>query len=200
MAPVKFGSTDIIAAYSRIRGQQRWFWANTQATDPARLRFSLAHELGHAVLHWERIADPVVVDAETEAHHFASAFLMPADEIKRQLNRVTPNLANLTRVATQWQVSVQALVMRAKQVGSLSAAEHAGVWRMLNARGLAKAALVDVHPEPPGVLASLLALHREEHGHDDAAIAEMTGLPLARLQDLMPSLFPIRQTRRLRAV
>lgn len=190
VAPVDIGTTDVLAAYSRIRTGQRWFWINDRVVDNARLRFSLAHELGHAMLHWDRFSEPVPADAEKEAHWFASALLMPRDEIRRTLVRVKPTLSELTSVARHWKVSVQALIMRARQVEAISSAENTRLWRQMNARGLTKAQLVNLSGDPPGVLASVLALHRDTHGYTEEELAEICGLPLPRLRDLLPSLFP----------
>ncbi|MET7978293.1 ImmA/IrrE family metallo-endopeptidase [Streptomyces mirabilis] len=51
--------------------------------DRARSRFDGAHELTHLVLHGEQICG--VKEVETQAHQFAAAFLMPADDIYDQL-------------------------------------------------------------------------------------------------------------------
>jgi Zn-dependent peptidase ImmA (M78 family) len=190
VAPVDMGTHDILAAYSRIRTGQRWFWINDRVTDNARLRFSLAHELGHAMLHWDRFAEPVPADAEKEAHWFASALLMPRDEIRRTLLHVRPTISELTSVARQWMVSVQALIMRARQVEAISPAENTRLWRQLNSRGLARAQLVDVPADAPSVLNSILEVHRTKHGYSEDEIATICQLPLARLRDLLPSLFP----------
>jgi Zn-dependent peptidase ImmA (M78 family) len=58
-----------------------------RAADGARARFSLAHEIGHAVLHWDRFDAPEGPDAEREAHRFAAALLMPAAEIRAMFAR-----------------------------------------------------------------------------------------------------------------
>ena len=52
-------------------------------TDRARSRFDGAHELGHLVMHGEQIWG--IKEVETQAHQFAAAFLMPANEIRDQL-------------------------------------------------------------------------------------------------------------------
>nr|DAC82025.1 TPA_exp: PelG [uncultured bacterium] len=51
---------------------------------PDRQRFSLAHELGHLLLH-----DFMHDGVEEEANAFASAFLMPAEDIKDDLKNLT---------------------------------------------------------------------------------------------------------------
>lgn len=72
-----------------------------------KLRFSLAHELGHIIMH--RIPNPHMED---QANEFAAEFLMPSDEIASQLNSLAlPKLANLK---LYWKVAMSALIMRAK--------------------------------------------------------------------------------------
>ena len=82
--PCDFG-TDLIDAMSqRIDGLPVLFFVNVHA--PAdRLRHTLAHELGHMLLH--TIAVKSDEEMENEADAFAGAFLLPAAEIKSQLRR-----------------------------------------------------------------------------------------------------------------
>ena len=81
---MRFG-TDLIDAMSqRIDGMPVLFFVNINA--PAdRLRHTLAHELGHMVLHTITLAEDEQMEDEADA--FAGAFLLPADEIRPQLRR-----------------------------------------------------------------------------------------------------------------
>ena len=74
---------DLIDAMSqRIDGMPVLFFVNMNS--PAdRVRHTLAHELGHMVLHTINLKDDE--EMEDEADHFAGAFLLPADEIKVHL-------------------------------------------------------------------------------------------------------------------
>ncbi len=63
------------------------------------MRFSLAHELGHLVMHYYFIPSEAT-SVEDEANEFASEFLMHEREIRPQLKRLTlPILATLKQ---QW--------------------------------------------------------------------------------------------------
>jgi Zn-dependent peptidase ImmA (M78 family)/transcriptional regulator with XRE-family HTH domain len=73
-----------------------------------RFRFSLAHELGHMVLHSVPGDDEKM---EQEAHRFAAAFLMPAAEIRPYLT--SAKLSAFARVKAFWKVSIKALIKRA---------------------------------------------------------------------------------------
>ena len=82
--PCDFG-TDLLDAMSqRIEGLPILFFVNVNA--PAdRVRHTLAHELGHMVLHTITVKSDE--EMENEADAFAGAFLLPADEIRPQLRR-----------------------------------------------------------------------------------------------------------------
>jgi Zn-dependent peptidase ImmA (M78 family)/transcriptional regulator with XRE-family HTH domain len=73
-----------------------------------RYRFSLAHELGHMVMHALPDDD---LKMEQEAHRFAAAFLMPATDVRAHLS--VPKLSALGRAKSFWKVSIKSLIKRA---------------------------------------------------------------------------------------
>ena len=80
-------------------------------------RFDAAHELAHLVLHQDgRFSQRA---AETEADQFASAFLMPAADVRAQLPRVG-HLGHLLQAKGRWRVSLAALTYRLHALGLLS--------------------------------------------------------------------------------
>jgi Zn-dependent peptidase ImmA (M78 family)/DNA-binding XRE family transcriptional regulator len=78
-------------------------------------RFALAHELGHLVMH--QVASSAE-DAEAEAQRFASALLMPADDIRPQLQGLA--FADLGRLKPVWRVSLAALIRRAHDLRTIT--------------------------------------------------------------------------------
>ena len=86
-----------------------------------RTRFDAAHELAHIVIH----ADPEAGNGilEGQAHMFAAAFLMPADDIRTHLPKrlLWPVFRQLKRV---WGVSVSALLRRAFDLKCLTEATY----------------------------------------------------------------------------
>lgn len=131
-----------------------------------RLRFTLMHEVGHLVLHQRSVLRDVSVDIEHEAHRFASAFLMPADEIKPQLRNLT--LSKLADLKRHWRVAMSALVMRAKDLEVISPAAAKELWRDISKRGWIKREpeQLDVRGEAPGQLyAELVDLHLNDLGY-----------------------------------
>jgi Zn-dependent peptidase ImmA (M78 family)/transcriptional regulator with XRE-family HTH domain len=87
----------------------------------SRRRLSLAHELGHLVMHTNPHEH-----VEDEAWDFAAEFLMPAVEIEKQLDRI--NLDKLGRLKSEWGVSMQAILQRAKKLGKISESYHRFLW------------------------------------------------------------------------
>jgi Zn-dependent peptidase ImmA (M78 family) len=84
---------------------------------PDRRRFTMAHELGHLVLHEDSYTDD---HGEREANAFAAEFLMPAEQIRPQLRRLT--LKRALALKLEWHASVAALIIRAKDVKAITPA------------------------------------------------------------------------------
>lgn len=99
-----------------------------------RLRFSVAHELGHLVMHrsWRRGASEV--ELEEQANLFASEFLMPEQSIRHEL--VPPiTLAGLAKLKPRWGVSIQALIRRAYALEIITQRQYKYLFQKLSARG-----------------------------------------------------------------
>ncbi|MEN3282355.1 MAG: hypothetical protein V7607_3495 [Solirubrobacteraceae bacterium] len=187
--PVDFGAENIIAAYADLRGDQRWCFTNTRTRDGARARFSLAHELGHAVLHWDRFDAPQGRDAEREAHRFAAALLMPRTEMMQAFGRIRFALDDLVGYRERWGVSIQALITRARDIGLLAEVQYVRLYKQISARGWRKSEPGRVPLEEPTILSDVLRIHREQHGYSEEEIAHIAGLPHGRLADLLPRHF-----------
>lgn len=82
-----------------------------------RLRRSLAHELGHIVLH--RGPRGAVATLEKEAEQFASEFLMPREVIPDEIARPV-TIDSLSALKPRWGVSVASLVYRSRELGIVS--------------------------------------------------------------------------------
>lgn len=84
-----------------------------------RQRFTLAHELGHLVLH-HRLADEL--DEEKACHRFAGAFLLPASTMRQRLGarRHTLEVRELYMLKQEAGLSMMACVYRAADLGIIS--------------------------------------------------------------------------------
>jgi Zn-dependent peptidase ImmA (M78 family)/transcriptional regulator with XRE-family HTH domain len=142
-----FGTKDIDAISQWPNDGRPLFFINSEV--PAdRIRFSLAHELGHMVMH--RSASDVM---EAEANRFASEFLMPAREIKPQL--VGINLPKAAQLKPYWRTSMAALIYRAKELGTISQAEYAKLFQRMSHLGIRKSEPGPLPPEEPNLIPEL---------------------------------------------
>lgn len=84
-----------------------------------RQRFTLAHELGHLLLHG-RLTDGL--DEERACHRFASAFLLPAESLRCQLGNTRHNLEprELYLLKHEFGLSMQSCLYRATDLDIIS--------------------------------------------------------------------------------
>ncbi len=126
-----------------------------------RCRFTLAHELGHLVMH-SLVPSP---DMENEADRFAAEFLMPAKEIGPQLARMS--LRRAAQLKPYWKVSMASLIYRAQQLGKLTKQEAQRLYISMGAHGYRtrEPAELDIPLEQPRTHADLLTFHTKSLGY-----------------------------------
>lgn len=110
----------------------------------AREIFTLAHEIGHIVLHLEKV-DSFIDDAitiagrstdekEKEANYFASCLLMPEDEVDKFLDLEIANFddrgltaMDIARIMSEFNVSFEMALNRLSNLGKIDGNERAGL-------------------------------------------------------------------------
>lgn len=171
---------DEFGAAARVDGLSQWadgyavVLLNATAP-PDRKRLTLAHELGHLVLHSEHIDG----DAEDQANAFAAELLMPAREIKPMLRgRLT--LSAFVELKRYWGISIAAIIERAFHLNMLSADERTSLYKQLSHRQwrIHEPASEDVPVERPRLSGHIAdALHAQ--GLDADEIARIAGFSSA---------------------
>jgi Zn-dependent peptidase ImmA (M78 family)/transcriptional regulator with XRE-family HTH domain len=152
--------------------------AATTAGD--RRRFSVAHEVGHLVLHHVPKGFPHALEQQADA--FAEAFLLPAAAMRAAL--VPPiTLTTLADLKARWGVSLQALIRRARTLECITPSQYRSLYAQLGARGWRTAEPIAVPVERPRALRQLAELL---YGVpiDYPQLAQATGLDPRFLQDL----------------
>jgi len=86
-----------------------------------RLRLSVAHEIGHLVLH--KSPRGSLKEIEKQAYAFAREFLMPSEAMKREIKRPV-TLTGLAALKPRWGVSIQALIRCAYELGISSEGQY----------------------------------------------------------------------------
>lgn len=135
-------------------------------------RFTLMHEVGHVIMH--RIPSEQIED---EANRFASEFLTPSTEIRSDLNNLT--FGRVASLKPYWKVSMQMLIMRAKNLGCITLDRYRRLFTELSVAGYRRNEPLPVAPEEPTLLRKLVEFHMDEHAY---TIEQLTTMALMRDQ------------------
>ncbi len=183
---VDFGADEATAAFISTPGDERmWFLLNTREYAGDRLRLSLAHELGHAVLH-RRLPSSDEAEQEHEAFQFAAELLLPADTFDSAVPYDGLTLATARSLKETYWVSIQAIIRAAHDRGRITRARYTSLYKQLSARGWRTDEPVAVEPEQPRLWPEILRVHRDEHGFSDGDLAATARVTTDALTDLFP--------------
>lgn len=148
-----------------------------------RMRFNCAHELGHLVLH--RSPRGNLADMETEAHAFASEFLMPEEAMLREI-KPPVTLLDLAPLKKRWGASVQALVRRASDLKLISERQYRYLFEQINKLGwrMREPVELDIKPEKPRLFRKLAEL---AYGTPPNAekLAALVSMPISMAGELL---------------
>lgn len=134
-----------------------------------RIRFSIAHEIGHLVMHRQPSTDQ-----ETEADVFASAFLMPKREIRSQLSPMS--LDHAFHLKEHWRVSIQAIIRRAYMLRQISESRYRRLFTELSKAGYRTREPYPLPPEEPYTLKRLIDVHLNDFGYSRSNLSELLQL------------------------
>jgi Zn-dependent peptidase ImmA (M78 family)/transcriptional regulator with XRE-family HTH domain len=181
LIPCDFG-TDLLDAMSqRIDGMPVLIFINVNA--PAdRLRLTLAHELGHMVLHTTTLRDDDAM--EEEADQFAGAFLLPADEVRPQLRRF--DLRQLANMKMYWRVSMAAIAVRADRLNLITPYQKKSFWMEMGRLGYRKREPNEPPKEYPKLLKQMVAFHKNKLGYSTQEMAKLLHLTEGEFQKMYP--------------
>jgi len=165
-------------------------WVNNESRRPVivicnknlagdRLRLSVAHELGHLVIHQAMRGDSSII--EREAFEFASELLMPKEIMTKEL--IVPiTLVNLLPLKRRWKVSLQALIRRAFNLGIITSRQYKYLMQQITVRGWRIKEPENISPEKPRMISQVAELL---YGIpiDYKRIASYMNLPLQLVKD-----------------
>tara|TARA_S200002703_G_scaffold115725_1_gene101253 strand:- start:752 stop:1858 length:1107 start_codon:yes stop_codon:yes gene_type:complete len=162
-----FGDADIDGMTLRPVGMQPVILLNNNR--PAdRLRFSLAHEYGHVILH-----PYPSEEMEKEANEFAAELLMPRSGILPDLRKklTLPYLGSLKQ---KWGAAMSALIYRGKSLGTLTGDEAVSLWKKMSFYGYRtrEPEDFDIEFSMPRLRADLIEMHMQSLGYSLEELAE----------------------------
>jgi Zn-dependent peptidase ImmA (M78 family)/DNA-binding XRE family transcriptional regulator len=135
-----------------------------------RLRFSLAHELGHLVMH-----DRMNPHIEEQANAFAAEFLMPARDIQLDLQRI--DIHKLCALKQYWRVSIASLIGRAATLQTITPNQHRYMRAAMAKNGYKQKEPVEFHDgEEPSLLKDLVETFLKDLKYSVSTLQEMVSL------------------------
>ncbi len=136
-----------------------------------RQRLTLAHELGHVIMH---LNSPYAFqgDVEKEAFRFAAEFLMPKAEIYQYLtgNLKIDRLADLKR---QWKVSMQSIVYWAKELEAITLNQSRYLWSQFNSLRIREHEPIPIAQESVFLVGEIIKLHIRDLDYSVQDLANM---------------------------
>lgn len=167
VVPIDFGTSKLDAVSLWPRRMPPLFFVNRHK--PAdRTRWSLAHELGHILMH--RIPPPSD-EAEIQADAFAREFLLPQRDIAADMQDMS--LGKAIRLKPKWRVSMQALINCAKEHQTISPRKHQWLYTQLSKLGYRTREPDPLLPERPYLLKKMIRVYLEELKYPAEQIARV---------------------------
>ena len=136
-----------------------------------RLRFTIAHELGHLIMKNE---DNPYAECEDEANEFASEFLMPETDIKFELNNLSCEKAFYLK--PKWKVSMASLIRRASDLGVITKSRYTSLNVQMSKLGYRKNEPTPIEKEKPTLFQEIIDSYIEAKGETLESIAQQMNL------------------------
>ena len=168
IVPMEFETQKIDATSYWPPNMPPLFFVNSNGTGD-RLRFSLAHELGHIVMHQDS-PDPYM---EQQANEFAAEFLMPEDSVRPYLVGLT--LEKLAALKPFWKVSMAALLNRAKDLEMITPRQYKTMYMALGKAGyrMREPVELDIPIERPQLLTEIMGVYAGEMDYTFSDLARL---------------------------
>lgn len=126
-----------VEAFSFWSGQRPFIFMASEKEAGVRLRYDLAHELGHLILHrWidqsELENKTTLKEVEAEADRFAGAFLLPSTSFPNEV--YTTRLDAFLPLKERWKVSIQAMVYRCRDLEIIDSDQALNLYKQISFR------------------------------------------------------------------
>ncbi|MFZ5895576.1 MAG: ImmA/IrrE family metallo-endopeptidase [Myxococcota bacterium] len=151
-----------------------------------RWRFTLAHELSHLLFDTRGVPRP---ELEEDANNFASSLLLPSHDVRPYLSRL--NLQKLASLKELWGVSMQTLMRRALDLGSITERQRRYLYVQLSRSGYSRTNEPDlVAREETTLFKEVLEFHLEELGYTPDQLRRLLYLDEYELKNLSGGIAP----------
>lgn len=133
--PLELEKVDGLSMWSDLSGRP-YIVLNEDPGSAVRLRLTLAHELGHLVLH-NRVRrgageESLTKQLDDQAYLFGSEFLLPEDAFVADVRSVS--LESFLALKRKWKVAISAMIFRLKGLDLISDATYRRLYSQLSQR------------------------------------------------------------------
>jgi Zn-dependent peptidase ImmA (M78 family)/DNA-binding XRE family transcriptional regulator len=174
-------NTAAVDAFSFWRNQRPFVFLNNYKTAEHSI-YDSVHELGHLAMHRHAGTQPSRA-AEREANQFASAFLMPANDVRARMPRFV-TVDAIIDAKKRWRVSAMAMAYRLHALGLLSEWQYKSACIELGRRGFRSGEPRGIERETSRVWQKVLAQLWNER-RTKSEIAGALHIPLDELEGLI---------------
>lgn len=111
-------------AFSVWFDNKPYIFLGTDKDTNARVRFTIAHELGHLLMHADNYSEEDLKNnaihekLENEADRFASALLLPKEPFSKDV--FSPAMSHFVQMKMKWKASIACMITRCDTLGILS--------------------------------------------------------------------------------
>ncbi len=169
-----------VDAFSFWDDERPFIFLDTGRTSE-RMRFDLAHELGHLLLHRQsRLRSR---DVEQQAHDFASSFLIPADALYSQITGQL-RFDDIFKLKKYWKVSAVAMLQRLWHLRIISEWHYRSWIVELSKQGYRTAEPDGIHPESSRLFRQLFNFARQD-GWSISRITEALRFPEGEIDGMV---------------
>lgn len=148
---------------------------------PDRYRLTIAHELGHLIMHFGNKIDPER-DLEAEAYQFGIELLVPENNIRPYLAKLT--IEKLADLKTYWYVSMAALLKYANSLEMVTGNQYRYLWTQIGSLGYRTKEPVSIPIEKPGIVNEMITAYLTDLDYSKEELAKVLYLTVPELEKI----------------
>jgi Zn-dependent peptidase ImmA (M78 family)/transcriptional regulator with XRE-family HTH domain len=175
--------------FSQWKDGRPFIFVSADKDSAVRIRYDLAHEVGHIILH-SGISEDDLNDTkrftviEKEAHYFAGAFLLPADIFGDEV--FSSSVLSFIPLKRRWKVSIAAMVKRCDNLKLFSDTQILNIQKYLSKNKMRKSEPLDneIPIESPSVFRQSIKLLLENQVFSLNSLLDNLGFPKDEIEYL----------------
>ena len=146
-----------------------------------RYRLTVCHELGHLIMHFGNKIG-AERDLEDEAYQFAIEFLVPENNIRPYLTKVT--IEKLADLKAYWYVSMGALLKYANTLGMVTGNQYRYLWTQMGTLGYRTKEPVAIPIEKPSLVNEIIDAYLNDLGYSKDELCRIFYLSLSEFEGI----------------